>query len=446
MSPSGEPSGEPSAAPSGKPTGEPSGVPTSHPTLLYPLSLSFEGGGNDSHPVIWETDSLGYAGDTMPLYLSVEIYPTDYEILANQYATIKVNGNTVKAHCTPDESCGSVWYSCISEYDVKALKSEALGGKVVVEVSSTGLETGPCSYLGHALYTRMFLREALPTGEPSSQPTGYPTGEPSGQPTGEPSSLPSGEPSGEPTTQPTCAPSLVPSGEPSGAPSVQPTSHPTLLYPHYVEFEKGGDSDHPVVFMLNNIGFANRDVSTYLTVSVMETDFLKMSSQWATVKVNGNVVVPFCTPRAHCTESWHDCVLERDVTDELSSANGGSLVIEVSSFGVEPGPCDHLGYPLYAKVVLSEVATEKEEKLSINLLFVAAIGFFLLLFCILFMVIAYRRRNVRVFIKYEGNSRDFCMENEDVDDVMQGVELNMEKSIPNDTNKKPENYDIESVQ
>jgi hypothetical protein len=101
---------------------------------------------------------------------------------------------------------------------------------------------------------------------------------------------------------------------------------------------------------------------------------------------------------------------------------------------------------LYAKVVLSEVATAKEEKLSINLLFVAAIGFFLLLFCIFFMVIAYRRRNVRVFIKYEGNSRDFCMENEDVEDVMHGVELNMEKSMPNNTNKKPENYDIESVQ
>jgi len=449
--PSGEPSGGPSGVPSGEPSGEPSGVPSSHPTLVYPLSLSYEGGGNDSHPVVWETDSVGYVGDTMPLYLSVEIYPTDYEIFANQYATIKVNGNTVDAHCTPDESCGSVWYSCISEYDVKSLKSEELGGKVVVEVSSTGLESGPCNYLGHALYTRMFLREALPTGEPTVAPSGEPSGAPSCTPTGEPTGQPSGEPSGEPSATPSAAPSSSPTGEPSGNPTVVPTSHPTLLFPHFIEMENGGDSDNPVVFELNNVGHAGREVPTYLTVSVMETDFLKMSSQWATVKINGKVVIPYCTPRAHCTESWHHCMLDADVTDLINATNGGSLSVEVSSFGVETGPCDHIGFPLYAKVVLTEEAPTETEEISINLMFAAAIAFFLLMIFILCVVIWHKRRSARVYIMYEGNSRDFCLENEDIGNT-NGIDLALEQSALDSATKPSanatghDNYDIESIQ
>ena len=442
--PTGEPTGEPSGQPSGEPTGEPSGQPSSHPTLLYPLSLSFAGGGNDSHSVVWESNSLGFASDVMPLYLSVEVYPTDYEIMANQYATIKVNGNTVKAYCTPDESCGSVWFSCVSEYDVQSLKSESLGGSLVVEVSSVGLSSGPCNYLGHPLYARMFLREALPTGEPSTQPSGEPSGQPSLQPSGEPTDVPTGQPTNIPSGQPSGEPSGCPSGEPSGAPSVQPTANPTTLFPHSLETEKGGDNDHPVVFALNNLGFVDREVPLYLTVSVAVTDYLADASKWATVKVNGRVVAPFCTPQAHCSGAWHNCVFQQDVTQLLNASNGGSLEVEVSTVNVVSGLCDFAGYPLYARVLLTEIPPSEEESFSINIFFGAGVGFFLLLLCVLFMTVWHRRRSARVYIQYEGNSRDFCLENEDVENT-KGIDITLEPPsvAPPITNN--DKFDIESI-
>lgn len=199
-----------------------------------------------------------------------------------------------------------------------------------------------------------------------------------------------------------------------------------------------------MVFSLNNLGLAGRDVPTYLTVLVVETDYLKKSSQWATVRVNGEVVVPFCTPQAHCTEAWYHCMLDVDVTERLRAASGGTLEVEVSSFGVEPGPCDHLGYPLYAKVVVTdEPLVEDERELSINWLFLAAVSFFLLMFCLLFLVVWHRRKSARVFIKYEGNSRDFCMENEDIENT-NGIDLALENN-PHQPQTSSDQFALESM-
>ena len=46
------------------------------------------------------------------------------------------------------------------------------GGKIVVEVSSTGVTSGPCDKDGFPLYARMMLRETLPHGE-SCEHMGY---------------------------------------------------------------------------------------------------------------------------------------------------------------------------------------------------------------------------------------------------------------------------------
>ena len=37
-------------------------------------------------------DRLGYAGDSAPLYLSVYVWPTNYDLESQQWATVRVNG------------------------------------------------------------------------------------------------------------------------------------------------------------------------------------------------------------------------------------------------------------------------------------------------------------------------------------------------------------------
>jgi hypothetical protein len=103
--------------------------------------------------------------NTLPLYLSVDVWPTNYAMRSEQWATVTVNGVSLMDYCRPDLSCGESWHTCIENINIAGLISEQNGGHIIVEVSSTGVNTGPCDKEGFPLYTRMFLQEALPYHE-----------------------------------------------------------------------------------------------------------------------------------------------------------------------------------------------------------------------------------------------------------------------------------------
>jgi len=117
-----------------------------------------------------------------------------------------------------------------------------------------------------------------------------------------------------------------------------------------------------------NLGFANRTVRPmYLSVDIRATNFEVLGEQWAVVKLNDNVINAACSPDVSCVDMWHSCVSWLEVSDELLSVAGGSMTVEVSSTGVSSGPCDYLGYPLYARVSLTELSPpdSQPEALSI---------------------------------------------------------------------------------
>jgi len=376
------PSGEPSSHPS-SPSGEPSSHPSSLPTTQFPQGLYFNGGGDGSSPVVWEARGLGFIDNTDSLYLSVDVYPTNYENKANQYATIKVNGDTVLLHCTPDESCGSEWFSCLYDLNVSSYRLELYGGSMTVEVSSSGVNTGPCNYLTYPLYTRMYLRGATPSSQPSSEPSSEPTSLPSGTPTSMPSSCPSFLPTNSPIAAQTARPSSQPTNLPSAEPSAQPTSLPTLVSPLWTELCQGGDDSNPVVFNLTQLGYANESGPLYLGVSVFPTNFEVLGSQWATISVNGDEIVPYCNPDDSCGGSMFPCLVKLDVRSRLTETFGGSLQVIVSSTGVEGGPCDHEGFPLYSCVQIGDYIPSTDESGLPSLWVLGPIGGFLLFFLII---------------------------------------------------------------
>ena len=414
--PSVFPSGSPSLIPSTIPSVEPSSQPSSHPTAEFPQSWSYSAGGDNDNPVVWNVDSLGYAGDSHPLYLSVEVFPTNFENRGDQFATVKLNGIVIQAYCTPDESCGSDWFSCISEMDVSSYVQEDFGGSLSVEVSSNGVYSGKCDFFSYPLYTRLFLRDALPTGEPTGEPSGGPSGQPTTQPTcvptgmpsnvptSQPTSIPSGSPTGQPSEQPSSFPSIVPTGEPTGQPSsepsakpsVQPSSHPTLMSPFVETFFAGGNETMPAHFHLTNLGFKDRTERMYLSVAVFPTDFAMVGNQWASVMLNGLVIDEYCSPDESCGKHWFPCVKEMQVSPHIMQANGGSLLVEVSSTGVLPSQCDYRGYPLYVRVDLTEKRPLDEEVVSIYFLLFAAMYLLILFLVGVFCyIIVYKKKEVK---------------------------------------------------
>jgi hypothetical protein len=146
-------------------------------------------------------------------------------------------------------------------------------------------------------------------------------------------------------------------------------------------FYKGGDDDHPITFSLTNLGYINRTGPLYLTVEVFPTDYENRGDQYARVKLNGGIIDEFCSPDQRCGKDFYTCVAWMEISRNISSAEGGSLEIEVSSSGVKTGPCDYLGYPLYARVYITELAPPPDrETLTIWIFFgVALFLFFLLL-------------------------------------------------------------------
>jgi hypothetical protein len=80
---------------------------------------------------------------------------------SEQWASVTVNGVSLLDYCSPDASCGRAWFNCVENVDISHLISEQNGGLVVVEVSSSGVHSGPCDRDGFPLYARMVLRETL---------------------------------------------------------------------------------------------------------------------------------------------------------------------------------------------------------------------------------------------------------------------------------------------
>ena len=416
--PTERPTGRPTSCPSEEPTTQPS----SHPTRIRPQSLTYSAGGDDNNPVVWNVDGLGYVDNGYPLFLSVDVFPTNYENRANQYATVRVNGVIVQAYCTPDESCGTDWYSCVSELDVSSYREEEQGGSLSVAVSSSNVKSGACDFETFPLYSRMYLRNSLPTGEPTGQPSvvpsAQPAAEPSGAPTGNPSNKPSADPSAPPSFKPSTSPTAVPSNFPtkiptyaqttsfpSYSPSCQPSSNPTLITPFSRLYYAGGNETSPVLFHLSNLGFASRHMrneSVYLSVDVFPTDYAIIGNQWATVKLNGVVIDAYCTPDESCGNDWYSCVTGLDISDEVSPENGGSVVVEVASFGVLTSPCDYRGYPLYAKVSLTETPAGDIDTISVYYFLYAVAGLFVISLIILL---------VHIFIKKEKNIISVYFEN-----------------------------------
>jgi hypothetical protein len=359
----------------------------------FAQSIAFEGGGNGTSPVLWSATNLGLVNRIHPLYLNVEIYPTNFEVKADQYATVKVNGSPVNSHCTPEESCGTVWYSCVAELDVSGYKLEPLGGSLSVEVSVTGVNSGPCDYMGYPLYTRMFLRENLPTGEPTVMPSGEPSGQPSCVPTGQPSHQPTTHPSGQPTDQPSNCPSSMPTIQSTGQPSGVPTATPTFNFPLNYQVEKGGMNN--VSFHVRNVGFINRTHPKYLSVGVWPTDFADKADQWTTIRINGEVVVPYCTPSLSCGRDYFYCVLEKDIFSYVQSALGGSFTVEVSTTGVNSGPCNHQQFPLYARLHVTERKPTEPKVLSVWIFVALCIGIMLLVGAVLWYLYSSRLKEKR---------------------------------------------------
>jgi hypothetical protein len=235
-----------------------------------------------------------------------------------------------------------------------------------------------------------------PTGEPTSEPSGQPTGKPSGVPTAEPSGQPSGEPSGHPTSSPTAEPSSIPSSEPSGI----PTSNPTLFSAHFSELYKGGDNDNPVTFSVSKLGFANRTKPAYLSVAVYPTNYEMKGSQWATVKMNGEVISAYCSPDESCGSDWYYCVSDLDISQQLSSTVGGTIMVEVSTVGVDSGPCDYNGHPLYAYVKISENEPPADKKsLGLWIIIGCLLGALLVLIVVVYLFT--KENGVRSESKYD---------------------------------------------
>ena len=137
-------------------------------------------GGDDDNPVRFAISNLGFTNRTGPLYLNVAVYPTNYENSAHQWASVKLNGNMINEYCTPDQSCGDKFFSCVSWMEISRNISSESGGSIVVDVSSSGVKSGPCDYplrsqngilseefivnavSRYPLYARVFITETPP--------------------------------------------------------------------------------------------------------------------------------------------------------------------------------------------------------------------------------------------------------------------------------------------
>jgi hypothetical protein len=295
--------------------------------LDAPIALAFEGGSN-TNTLTWHVTSLGFVGVDTPLFLRVEVWPTDFAI---GFADVYVNDVKITNYCSPDENCGSEWHACVSSFMVIPFIDPALGGSLRVTVQTSGVQTTGCDYDDqYPLYVKMALNS-----------TRFAV-----------SDVPSGQPSAEPSTQPSGEPSA-----PSHLPSVEPTSHPSLVptfYPSSASFEpltfSGGSHNESVVWNVEGLGVISGPL--YFTGEVYPTNF-PTNFQQADVYVNGNLV-HICRPLTVCGADFHLCFDDMNIADRVLTSHGGSLQIEVRSRGVVSSECDYQTYPLYVRFGLSD--------------------------------------------------------------------------------------------
>jgi hypothetical protein len=172
-----------------------------------------------------------------------------------------------------------------------------------------------------------------------------------------------------------------------------------MVSPFLLQREQGGNSSNPIVWDMSGLGHANSSLPIYMTVGIIPTSFEFKANQWATIRVNGRPAVEFCTPQLSCSGEWYYCAYQMPVYELLNSTIGGQLRIEVSVTGVESGPCDHKGYPLYAMLVLSEtfVPQQASPPEPVHVMFIVVpIVLLLLLLLLVYLVdkvVAYHKAN-----------------------------------------------------
>jgi hypothetical protein len=299
-----------------------------------PIALLYEGGSTTSS-LAWEVSNLGHVGVDTPLFLRVEIWPTEFEI---GFADVYVNGIAIVDHCSPNEDCGSEWYTCVTSLMVLPFVDSQLGGSLTVTIQTSAVHSSACNYGDqneYMLYAKMALNSTR--FDLSQSPSGQPSGQPSVAPSGEPTS-PSSEPSGQPTRQPSPAPTSVPSGD-----------------AHISQSYITGSSNESVVWNAHGLGVMSGPL--YLTVKVYPTSFAETSTQQAMIYVDGNLINGFCRPGADCGLDFYTCLSDVDVADFVTMSQGGSLLIEVKTVDVYSTECDHKGYPLYVDISLSDQLT-----------------------------------------------------------------------------------------
>ena len=206
-------------------------------------------------------------------------------------------------------------------------------------------------------------------------------------PTGEPTSVPSASPSGQPTAVPT------------GAPTNQPTSFPTMNPTHAAKskqvwtgnsllsaaaIQSGTGLFFSAEHEFHNIGHLYDRY--YLSLFVYDTGFgpvelgqyvkFYVNDEVVKVERNESLVTLQCAPVVSTTEKrcakreepFRPCAFNVDVTRYVKARVGGSLKIEVRSYGVVSSACPYFGTTsmdsqsnsgvVFTKYVLSALAQE----------------------------------------------------------------------------------------
>lgn len=172
---------------------------------------------------------------------------------------------------------------------------------------------------------------------------------------------------------------------------------------------------------MNSLGYTNTTLPIYMTVGVIPTSYEFRANQWATITINGRIAVEFCTPEQSCGEDWFLCADQLNVFDFLNSSVGGQLHIEVTVTGVESGPCDYEGFPLFASLRLSETyvpVSTVEARLSVMTIVVPVVLVLLFLLGVFLLdkIVAYRKANDKYRVR-QAVDVEKGLENKDPDEL-----------------------------
>lgn len=365
------PTGVPSCRPSTSspslvwPTSIPSSVPstplptvTSSPTLPCYFT-SWQGGSND--PVAGVEHTFTGLQPYDHLFLTVEVYQTDYDTHLEYISLIQANSINVSTYCDPAVECGSDFSTCVYQEDVvHAVES----GSLTVTVKATE-EVGYCPYNGFGLYTRITLINnveigctATPSVAPSFVPSVsfYPTPQPTSIPSSGPSSVPSVSPSflpssSRPSVVPTISqhPTWVPSSIPSASPTEWRTFSPSQAVYCETIYQGSNVPEGGVDLVFTGVNEYNKML---LSVDVYETDFDDSLEYVYLITAGSLILSQYCSPNVACGTSYYSCISNADVTSStVDPSNGDRLVVSV--YATEcVNICPYSGYRLFVRATL----------------------------------------------------------------------------------------------